>query len=329
MKRVISGMRPTGRLHLGNLEGALKNWIKLQDSYESFFMVADLHALTTEYANPKSISSDTREMVIDWVSMGLDPGKSILFVQSNVPAHAELHLVLSMITPVSWLERCPTYKEQINTLVGKDLSTYGFLGYPVLQSADILIYKGEVVPVGEDQLPHLELTREITRRFNRYYGDVFPEPDALLTRTPKVLGTDGRKMSKSYNNCIYLSDTEEEMNKKVMGMFTCPDKIRLSDPGKPEECPVYSLHKLYQKDEQILKEVAVHCKEGTIGCVDCKRKLIPCLNEALIPYRKKRTELLASGAEKIDRILKDGASRASSVANETIKEVKEAIGFIV
>jgi tryptophanyl-tRNA synthetase len=243
MKRVISGMRPTGRLHLGNLEGALKNWIKLQDSYESFFMVADLHALTTEYASPKSISSDTREMVIDWVSMGLDPGKSILFVQSNVPAHAELHLVLSMITPISWLERCPTYKEQINTLVGKDLSTYGFLGYPVLQSADILIYKGEVVPVGEDQLPHLELTREITRRFNRYYGNVFPEPDALLTRTPRVLGTDGRKMSKSYNNCIYLSDTEEEVNKKVMGMFTCPDKIRLSDPGKPEECPVHSLHK--------------------------------------------------------------------------------------
>lgn len=328
MKRVISGMRPTGRLHLGNLEGALKNWVKLQDSNESFFMVADLHALTTEYANSKEIGLWTREMVIDWVSMGIDPEKSVIFVQSNVPAHAELHLILSMITPVPWLERCPTYKEQIQALASKDLSTYGFLGYPVLQSADILIYKGELVPVGEDQLPHLELSREIARRFNRFYGTIFPEPEALLTKASRVLGTDGRKMSKSYDNCIYLSDTEEEMERKVMGMFTCPDKIRVRDPGKPEECPVYSLHKLYQKDEQILNEVASHCKEGTIGCVDCKKKLITCLNETLMPYRKKRMEFVSSGTDKIDRILKEGASQASRVANETLVEVKKAIGFI-
>lgn len=329
-KRILSGMRPTGKLHLGHLVGALDNWIKLQEEYECLFMVADWHALMSEYENPKDLKENIIDNVADWLACGVNPEKSAIFIQSHVKEHLELYLIFSIITPLGLLERCPTYKEQLREINNRDLSTYGFLGYPVLQAADIMLYKAEAVPVGEDQLPHLELTRQIVRKFNNIYKkDYFPQTQALLTKATRLLGLDGRKMSKSYNNCIYLSDTEEEMNKKVMGMFTCPDKIRLSDPGKPEECPVYSLHKLYQKDEKILKEVAIHCKEGTIGCVDCKRKLIPCLNEELIPYRKRRAELLASGVEKIDLILRDGASRASSVANETIKEVKKAIGFIV
>ncbi len=324
MKRVISGMRPTGRLHLGNLEGALKNWVKLQDSNESFFMVADLHALTTEYANSKEIGLWTREMVIDWVSMGIDPEKSVIFVQSNVPAHAELHLILSMITPVPWLERCPTYKEQIQALVSKDLSTYGFLGYPVLQSADILIYKGELVPVGEDQLPHLELSREIARRFNYLYKEVFPEPEALLTEFPKVPGVDGRKMSKSYDNAIYLSDSPDIVEQKLKTMMTDPARKRRTDAGDPGLSPVYQLHKIFSsKEEQ--EEVAHGCRTAGIGCIDCKKILIKNVFKIMEPIWDRRNVLL-NNPDLLYDAAKKGTDKAGKVIRETMELVRDAMG---
>ncbi len=247
-KRVLSGMRPTGKLHLGNFVGALQNWVRMQDEYECFFMVADWHALTTDYADTTGIKQNSLEVVLDWLAAGLDPEKAVIFIQSHVPAHAELHLLFSMITPLGWLERVPTYKEQRENIKDKDLSTYGFLGYPVLQAADILVYKADCVPVGEDQVAHVELTREIARRFNGFYGgqkEVFPEPQSLLTPAPKLPGTDGRKMSKSYGNTILLTDPEPVLRQKLKTMVTDPARVRRSDPGNPDVCPVGDLHKIF------------------------------------------------------------------------------------
>ncbi|MBI5233447.1 MAG: tryptophan--tRNA ligase [Deltaproteobacteria bacterium] len=324
--RVLSGMRPTGRLHLGHYHGVLLNWLKLQRGHECFFFVADWHALTSDYANPRDIASNIREMVIDWLSVGIDPVRSTIFLQSAVKEHAELHLLLSMITPLSWLERNPTYKEQVSEVTDKDLHTYGFLGYPVLQTADIIIYKAAKVPVGLDQAPHLELSREITRRFNFLYGEVFPLPQTLLTEAPKLLGTDGRKMSKSYNNAIYLSDAPEDVEKKFLTMITDPARKRRTDPGNPLLCPVYlTFHKLYSSKDTIVA-VEAGCSDAGIGCIECKKLVIPKVLERLEPIQKKR-EALTKDPSEIDRILDEGAARAGSVANATMAEVRHAIGI--
>jgi len=287
-------------------------------------MVADWHALTTEYEDPSEIKTNIKEMVIDWISSGLNPEKCTMFVQSQVVEHAELHLLLSMFIPLSWLERCPTYKQQQQELKDRNLSTYGFLGYPVLQAADILVYKAEAVPVGEDQLPHLELCREIARRFNFLYKDIFPEPQALLTRVPKLLGTDGRKMSKSYNNCIFLSDAPQVIREKVGSMVTDPSRIRANDPGNPEVCTVYGLHEIFNSPK--LNSIIADCEKGSIGCVECKGILGEALIERLKPIQVRRKDLEAN-PEKITNILKDGRLRAEKVTRETLKEVREAIGI--
>jgi len=323
-KRILSGMRPSGRLHLGHLVGALANWAALQDEYECFYMVADWHALSTEYENPSEIKNNIREMVIDWISSGLDPKKSTMFVQSHVLEHAELHLLLSMFIPLSWLERCPTYKQQQQELKDRNLSTYGFLGYPVLQAADILVYKAEAVPVGEDQLPHLELCREIARRFNFLYKEIFPEPQALLTKVPKLLGTNGRKMSKSYNNSIFLSDPPELIREKVGSMVTDPTRIRTNDPGHPDICTVYELHAIFSSPKIDL--IAADCKSGKIGCVACKGILSEALIKKLKPIQDKRKKLEAN-PEEIAEILENGRLNAQKITQETLKEVRQAIGL--
>ncbi|NVN91716.1 MAG: tryptophan--tRNA ligase [Desulfuromonadales bacterium] len=322
-QRVVSGMRPTGRLHIGHFHGVLENWIRIQDQLDCFFFVADWHSLTTEYADTAAIRDNIREMVLDWVAFGLDPEKSVIFRQSLVPHHAELNLILSMITPVSWLERCPTYKEMQENLDTKDLSTFGFLGYPVLMAADIILYKATRVPVGQDQLPHLEITREIARRFNHLYGQVFPEPAALLTETPKLLGLDGRKMSKSYNNSIYLSDTAEETGKKIKSMMTDPARIRRNDPGDPDVCVAFNLHRIYVPQEK-RDEIIPACRNATIGCVECKKILAECLNERLAPFRAKRVEL-AKNPEFVDNLLQDGSARASKISDAVMTEVRSAL----
>src|SRR5512136_998930 len=291
-KRIVSGMRPTGKLHLGHYHGVLANWQKLQEDFECFFFAADWHSLTTEYANTAEIRDNTREMVLDWLAFGIDPSRSTIFQQSLVPQHAELNLILSMITPVSWLERNPTYKEMQENLQTKDLSTFGFLGYPVLMASDIIIYKAGKVPVGHDQLPHLEITREIARRFNHLYTPVFPEPEALLTETPKVLGLDGRKMSKSYGNAIFLSETADETRKKVMSMVTDTQRVRRSDPGEPDRCVAFSLNQIYLTEEQ-KAEIYPACRGAQIGCVECKKLQAEALVQALAPFRAKREELAA------------------------------------
>ena len=318
-------MRPSGRLHIGHYHGVLENWVRMQDSYDCFFFVADWHSLTTEYADTSGIAESTREMVLDWVAFGLDPAKSVVFRQSLVPHHSELNLILSMITPVSWLERCPTYKEMQDNLETRDLSTFGFLGYPVLMAADIILYKASRVPVGHDQLPHLEITREIARRFNFLYGNVFPEPEALLTETPKLLGLDGRKMSKSYGNSIYLSDTAEDTSKKVMSMVTDTERVRRADPGDPERCVAYNLHRLYVPQDK-LDEIVPACKGATIGCVDCKKILSGCINERLAPFRARRDELAAK-PQFVDDILADGSGRASQISDSVMTEVRRALKF--
>jgi tryptophanyl-tRNA synthetase len=320
---VLSGMRPSGKLHLGNYFGALVNWIRLQDEYRCFYMVADWHALTSDYADTSSIESNVWEMVIDWLSCGLDPTKCVIFRQSWIAEHSELHLLLSMITPVSWLERNPTYKEQMQEIKNKDLSTYGFLGYPVLQTADILLYKASRVPVGEDQLPHLELGREITRRFNHFYGEVFPEPQALLTKSPKVPGVDGRKMSKSYNNAVLLADSREEVAAKVKTMYTDPAKIRVNDKGHPEGCVVFATHKLYTPE---WADIEQRCKAGTIGCVACKNRLIETLNEGLEPIRARRAEWVQKPAA-VKEIVRSGTGRARETAQATVRDARKAIHF--
>ncbi|HEY3309378.1 MAG TPA: tryptophan--tRNA ligase [Desulfuromonadaceae bacterium] len=322
-QRVVSGMRPTGKLHIGHYHGVLENWIKIQDSFDCFFFVADWHSLTTEYADTGAIKGNIREMVLDWIAFGLDPSKSLIFRQSLVPHHAELNLILSMITPVSWLERNPTFKEMLDNIEQRDLSTFGFLGYPVLMAADIILYKGTRVPVGQDQLPHLEITREITRRFNYLYGNVFPEPEALLTETPKLLGLDGRKMSKSYNNSIYLSDTAEETTKKVMSMMTDPARVRRTDPGDPDVCVAFNLHRIYVPQEK-LEEIIPACRSAAIGCVECKRILADCMNERLAPNRAKREELAADPGF-VDVLLQEGSAKASLVSDAVMTEARQAL----
>lgn len=323
MDRVLSGMQPSGRLHIGNLVGALQNWIRLQERYECYYFVADWHALTSQYADTSQIRENTQDMLINWLSAGLDPEKSTIFIQSWVPEHAELHILLSMIIPIGWLERVPTYKEKQEEMKDKDLGTYGFLGYPVLQSADILIYKAKYVPVGIDQMPHLEITREICRRFNFLYGEIFPEPEGLLSEFPKVPGIDGRKMSKSYNNCIYLSDTPEEVKEKIKTMVTDPQRIRRTDKGNPELSPVYQLHKIFStKDEQ--DELAEGCRTAGIGCLDCKAILIKNLFKVLEPIWSKRKSLLEK-PDALKDIVHSGTEKARNVTIKTINEVKEAI----
>jgi tryptophanyl-tRNA synthetase len=322
-KRILSGMRPTGPLHMGNYLGALDNWVKMQDQYECFFFVADWHALTSDYEKPGPMNEYVRQILIDWLSAGLSPEKSTLFVQSKVPEHTELFLVFSMITPVPWLERNPTYKDQIVQLQNKDLSTFGFLGYPVLQAADILIYKAQGVPVGVDQVPHVEITREIARRFNYLYGTVFPEPEAVLTETPKILGLDRRKMSKSYGNAIYLSDTPEEIRAKVMQMITDPQRARRSDPGNPDVCNVYEFHRLYT-DPETRQQIDRQCRKAEIGCVECKRIMAENLIQALAPMQEKR-QFYLSHPEMVQEIMIEGSRKARQIAVETLRQVKAAL----
>ncbi len=322
-KRILSGMRPTGHLHLGNLHGALLNWVKIQDQYDCFFFIADWHALTSDYENTDAISGHVRNMMIDWLSAGLSPEKSTLFVQSHVKEHAELFLLLSMITPVPWLERNPTYKDQIVQLSNKDLSTFGFLGYPVLQAADIIIYKADGVPVGVDQVPHVEITREIARRFNYFYGNIFPEPEAILTQTPKILGTDRRKMSKSYDNAIYLSDSPDKIAKTVAQMITDPQRARKNDPGDPDICNVYEFHKLYT-EESITRDIAPKCRNAEIGCVECKKIMAENLAKALEPIREKRA-YYEQRPELVSDIIKAGDEKAQKVVKQTMEEVRAAI----
>jgi tryptophanyl-tRNA synthetase len=322
-KRIVSGMRPTGKLHLGHFHGVLSNWRQLQEEFECFFFAADWHSLTTEYEDTGAIRENTREMVLDWLAFGIDPEKSAIFVQSRIPQHAELNLILSMITPVSWLERNPTYKEMQENLAAKDLSTFGFLGYPVLQAADIIINKATQVPVGHDQIPHVEITREIARRFNYLYGEVFPEPATLLTETPKVLGLDGRKMSKSYGNAINLSESAEETRKKIMSMVTDTGRPRRADPGDPDNCVAFSLHRLYVPDAH-REDIVKQCRGAQIGCVDCKKILAGYVVETLAPFRAKRDEL-ASKPDIVDEALDRGSRRAYREASVTMEAVREAI----
>lgn len=316
-------MRPTGPLHLGNFHGALANWVNIQDQYDCFFFIADWHALTSDYEDTGKITGFVHNMILDWLSVGLSPEKSTLFVQSHIKEHAELFLLLSMITPVPWLERNPTYKDQIIQLSNKDLSTFGFLGYPVLQAADIIIYKANGVPVGIDQVPHVEITREIARRFNFLYGDVFPEPQAILTETPKILGTDRRKMSKSYDNAIYLSDTPEQIAKTVSRMITDPQRARKDDPGDPDVCNVFEFHKLYT-DKTTVGEINRNCRTADIGCVECKKIMAANLAKALAPVREKRA-FYESRPALVAEILQHGDEKARNVARQTMEEVRSTI----
>ncbi|MDI6801377.1 MAG: tryptophan--tRNA ligase [Thermodesulfovibrionales bacterium] len=328
-ERVLSGMQATGKLHLGNLVGALKNWVDLQNNrqnkYDCFYFVADWHALTTGYSNPIGIKESTQDLLINFIAAGLDPDKSTIFIQSQVPQHAELHLLLSMITPLGWLERVPTYKEKQEQLKDRDLSTYGFLGYPVLQTADIIIYRAKHVPVGIDQFPHLEISREITRRFNYLYKEVFPEPEGLLTEFPKVPGLDGRKMSKSYDNAIYLSDSPETVEQKIRTMMTDPARKRRTDTGDSELSPVYHLHKIFSSKEE-LDEIAHGCKTAGIGCIDCKKILIKNVFNYMEPIWEKRKELV-NNPELLFEIACKGSEKAQIVAEETMKLVREAMGL--
>jgi tryptophanyl-tRNA synthetase len=349
-KRVLSGMRPTGKLHVGHYVGALQNWVRMQDEYTCFFEVADWHALTTDYADTSRVKENSKEVVLDWLAAGLTPEKSVIFIQSHVPAHAELHLLLSMITPLGWLERVPTYKEQRENIKDKDLGNYGFLGYPVLQAADILIYKADCVPVGEDQVAHVELTREIARRFNGFYPKregrgtgyvydtyssgtnvdttnkgVFPEPQALLTPAAKLPGTDGRKMSKSYGNAILLTDPEVVVRQKLKTMVTDPARVRRSDPGNPDVCPVGDLHKLFSSKETMAK-VYEGCRSAGIGCIECKSWAADALVQILNPMQQRRKKFEDNPRLAWD-ILEDGTKRATAAAAETMAEVHAAMGM--
>ena len=322
-KRILSGMRPTGKLHLGHLVGALANWTKLQDEYDCFFMVADWHALMSEYENPENLKANILDNIIDWLSCGIDPKKSTIFIQSQLPEHLELYFILSLITPLGLLERCPTYKEQLREITNRDLSTYAFLGYPVLQAADILLYKADAVPVGEDQLPHLELTRQIVRKFNHLYKTVcFPEPKALLTETTRLLGLDKRKMSKSYNNYIGLSDEPEVIRKKMQSMITDPERIRITDCGHPHKCNVFSYYSIFFPE---MKSEAEHrCVKSLIGCTACKKELADKIIDLLAPIQEKRQSLLKD-KKHIQEILSAGRLKASSFAQKTIAEVRDLL----
>jgi tryptophanyl-tRNA synthetase len=316
-------MRPTGPLHMGNYHGALANWIQMQDEYDCFYFIADWHALTSDYENPQMLETHVRGMILDWLSVGLSPEKSTLFLQSRIKEHAELFLVLSMITPVSWLERNPTYKDQIVQIQNKDLSTFGFLGYPVLQAADIIMYKAYGVPVGMDQVPHVEITREIARRFNFLYGECFPEPRVVLTETPKILGIDRRKMSKSYENAIYLSEPPDAVAAKVARMITDPQRARRSDPGNPDVCNVFSFHQIYT-DPKTVSEIDADCRSATIGCVECKKIMAQNLVSALAPIREKRT-YYENRPREVDAIIESGCARARMVAERTMERVRSLI----
>jgi tryptophanyl-tRNA synthetase len=325
IQTVLSGLRPTGRVHLGNYFGAVRNWVQLQDTYECFYFVADWHALTSDYADPSKIRQSTFDAVADWLAAGMDPQKTTIFVQSDIKEHAELHLLLSMVTPLPWLERVPTFKDQQAQLVDKDLNTYGFLGYPLLQTADVIVYRANFVPVGEDQASHLELSREIVRRFNNFYGPVFPEPQVLLTATPKVPGLDGRKMSKSYGNTIGLTASADEIRTLVSTMFTDPNRIRRKDPGNPDICNLFQFHKLFS-DEATIARVDHDCRTALIGCVDDKKMLAEIMIEVLRPIRERR--------EKIDRdqsivwdVLREGGKKARQRAGETMANVRRAMGI--
>ena len=352
-RRVLSGMRPTGKLHLGNYMGALYNWVKLQDEYECYFFIADVHALTTDYADPGDIAAKVRDVALDFLAAGLDPAKCVIFVQRDVPQHFELNAYLAMITPVSWLERVPTYKDQQEQLREKDLATFGFLGYPLLQSADILVYQPNFVPVGQDQAAHVELTREVARRFNSLYGaeqtaavrdagsdkekmaaelaeadaarQILPEPKVLLTPSPKLPGTDGRKMSKSYDNTITLVESEVDVRKKLKTMVTDPARVRRTDAGNPEVCPVGDLHKVFSPDETRLK-VWEGCTTAGIGCIECKGWLADNVVAVLKPIQERRREFEADPA-RVDAILADGAVRAAKRAEQTMVEVRRAMGL--
>src|SRR6202165_1503136 len=328
-KRVLSGMRSTGRLHLGNYVGALDNWVRMQDHYDCFFEVADWHALTTDYADTSRVKENSVEVALDWLAAGLDPGRSVIFIQSHVPAHAELHLFFSMSTPLGWLERVPTYKEQRENIKDKDLGTYGFLGYPVLQSADILIYKADVVPVGEDQVAHVELTREIARRFNQFYSReseyVFPEPASLLTPAPKLPGTDGRKMSKSYGNTVLLTDPEPVVRLKLKTMVTDPARVRRNDPGNPDVCPVGDLHKIFSSKETMAR-VYEGCRSAGIGCIESKNWGAGALVKILNPMQERRKKYEDNPRLAWD-ILEAGSARARDVAGATMSEVRKAMGL--
>lgn len=317
-------MRPSGKLHFGHLHGVLENWKRLQETYECLFFAADWHALTTDYDSPGEIPGNTDEMVLDWLAVGIDPERVTLFLQSDIKEHAELHLLLSMITPVSWLERNPTYKEQQAELKERDLATYGFLGYPVLQAADIIMYKANKVPVGVDQVPHLELTREITRRFNYLYGEVFPVPDALLAEVPKLPGMDGRKMSKSYGNAIFLSDPPEVVCEKISSMITDVKRPRKKDPGDPQNrCVAFNLHRLYPPAEG-LEEIIADCKAGKLGCWDCKRSLAEAIIHQMEPVWERRAALAADSG-RVQTILASGAEKARALARKTMTQVRSAL----
>jgi tryptophanyl-tRNA synthetase len=315
---ILSGMQPTGQLHLGNYEGALKNWVSLQDKYHMYLCIVDWHALTSDFNDTASMQERIFQTAVDYLAAKLDPDTCSIFVQSDVKEHAELHLLFSMITPISWLERVPAYKEKVESL---GLDNYGFLGYPLLQAADILLYKANAVPVGKDQVPHIELTREVARRFNSFYGNVFPEPEALMAKFPAIPGTDGRKMSKSYGNDIRLADSEEESTKKIRKMVTDPQKIYKGDPGRPEICPVFGLHQVYNPDYE---EIRVRCTSGALGCVDCKMDLAGKLNNTLAPLREKRKDLV-NNRKYVINILEKGAVEARLRAGATMDEVRKAM----
>lgn len=322
--RIFSGMQPSGKFHLGNYLGALENWVKLQHEYECFFSIVDLHALTSAYEDTSKIPENIHNMAIDWLSAGLDPEKNVIFVQSKVKEHAELHLLLSMMTPLSWLERVPTYKDKIQQLggQGKDINTYGFLGYPELMTADIVLYKAEYVPVGEDQIPHLELSREIVRRFNNLYKPVFPEPQAQLSKASLLPGIDGRKMSKSYGNDIPFAASPDELRARIRLMITDPNRIKKTDCGNPDVCVVYKFHKMFNADN--LAEINTSCRQASIGCVECKKRLAEKMVEVMADMHTRRVEYEGNPA-RVKEILEYGAERARKVAAATMEEVREAM----
>lgn len=324
-KIVLSGSRPTGNIHLGNYFGAIENWVSLQDTYECNFFIADWHALTTGYADTKELKLNTIRLMADFIACGLDPKRSTLFLQSAVIQHAELFLLISMNTPLSWLERCPTYKDQLANLADRDITTYGFLGYPALQAADILMYRADFVPVGEDQVPHLEITREIARRFNFLYGkEVFPEPLPILTKSKVLPGIDGRKMSKSYGNTIALADSPDEVKKKVMSMITDPARIRKDDPGHPDVCTVFAFHKVFNETQ--VPEIEEQCKGGCIGCVACKKLLQDKIALFHTPIYEKRLELLKDENYLRD-VIADGSKKATVKAEATMEIVRDAVNI--
>ncbi len=320
-KIVMSGMRPTGSCHIGHWEGALKNWVELQEKYQCYYSIVDWHALTTEYQDSKYIKPNIRELLLDWLSVGVNPEKSVVYLQSSIKEITELFLIFSMITPLGWLERVPTFKEQKIQLKDRDLNTFGFLGYPLLQTIDIIIVRGNIVPVGEDQVFHLELAREIVRKFNNFYGNYFDEPMGFLTPIPKLPGIDGRKMSKSYNNAIYISDTTETIEKKIKPMITDTRRKRRNDPGVPEDCPVFALHKSFSSKHE-MKEISDACRKAAIGCIDCKKILIKNINDFLEPFRERRKRY-----EKLNvmDILEKGNEKARETAKRTLEEVRELV----